>query len=335
MNCKLSLILPVYNVEKYLEECIHSIEKQSYQDYEVILVDDGSTDHSPQICDACAARDKRVRVIHSVNKGVSHARNLGMEVAKGEYFQFIDADDLLADNNVLQDMMQHISDSEVDLVSAKFINFQGEVPVNNTNTNSIRFEDTTSGERVREFIADTMLMINIFSKESLRGLQFDSRTALGEDILFLAKAISRVRKAVLLDKVCYYRRVRSDSAFHTEYKEGDLEQVLLVLDLLYQELHGKPAGDELYEKYYVDQTGLINKLVNVHRHYGREKRIIQKRLFQKFPHFLTNKLIAANTKLFLTIYMISPDVFYFFFKHYKEIKRMRALRKSNVKTESD
>ena len=68
-----------------------------------------------------------MRVIHSVNKGVSHARNLGMEVAKGEYFQFIDADDLLADNNVLQDMMQHISDSEVDLVSAKFINFQGEV----------------------------------------------------------------------------------------------------------------------------------------------------------------------------------------------------------------
>lgn len=320
MNCKLSLILPVYNVENYLEECIRSIETQTYQDYEVILVDDGSTDHSPQICDTYAERDKRVRVIHSMNKGVSHARNLGMEAAKGEYLQFIDADDLLADRNVLQDMMQCTADSEVDLVSAKCIHFQDGVPVRIAETNTVYYEVTTLNKRVRKFVSETMLMINIFSKRLLSNIKFDTRIRLGEDVVFLAMVISRVKKAVLLDKICYCRRLRSGSAVHTDFKEGDLEQDHLVLELLYQELHGKPAGDELYEKYYVDQTGLINKLVGNHRNYKREKRVIQKRIFQKFPHFLFNKLIGTSTKLMLCSYMMNPDAFYFFFTKYKIIK---------------
>ena len=326
MSCELSLIVPVYNVEKYLEDCILSIEQQTYQDYEVILVDDGSIDWSSEIYDACAARNERIRVIHSPNKGVSHARNLGMEAANGRYLQFIDADDLLADTDVLHNMMRHTADPEVDLVSARFANVQGAAPVHSTDT--IRYEVTTSASRIREFEAESILMINIFSKQMLGGLRFDTRIRLLEDWVFLAKAISQVKKAVLIDNVCYFRRVRPESAFHAEYKEGDLKQVNLGLDLLYQELHGKPGGGTLYEKYHVDQTGLINKLTNVHKRYSREKHLIQKNIFQKFPHFLTNKLIKKSTKLFLTVYMINPDVFYFMFRQYKAAKGLRAAHRT-------
>ena len=81
-----SIIIPVYNVEAYLEECVQSVQNQTYKNIEIILVDDGSPDNCPQICDALAKRDKRIRVIHKKNEGLSSARNEGLENALGDYF---------------------------------------------------------------------------------------------------------------------------------------------------------------------------------------------------------------------------------------------------------
>ena len=89
----ISIIVPVYNSEKYLDACIDSILSQSFRDFELILVDDGSKDSSAQICDEYASQDTRVRVIHKANGGVSAARNDGLDIAKGEYITFIDSDD--------------------------------------------------------------------------------------------------------------------------------------------------------------------------------------------------------------------------------------------------
>ena len=89
-NPAISIIIPVYNADKYLRRCIDSVISQSFTDFELILVDDGSKDKSPQICDEYASQDKRVRVIHKVNGGVSAARNDGLDIAKGEYVTFID-----------------------------------------------------------------------------------------------------------------------------------------------------------------------------------------------------------------------------------------------------
>lgn len=92
---KLSIIIPVYNVEKYLSKCLNSILRQTYQDYEIILIDDGSSDSSGIICDWYADKDSRIKVVHQPNKGVSCARNAGLELSKGEFITFIDADDEL------------------------------------------------------------------------------------------------------------------------------------------------------------------------------------------------------------------------------------------------
>lgn len=91
----ISVIIPVYNVECYLVECVQSIINQTYSNLEIILVDDGSTDASPRICDAFAQKDKRIIVIHKKNEGVSAARNSGIEIAKGEYIGFVDSDDFI------------------------------------------------------------------------------------------------------------------------------------------------------------------------------------------------------------------------------------------------
>lgn len=99
MNTPLvSVVVPVYKVEKYLDECVESILRQTYKAFELILVDDGSPDRCPQMCDAYAAKDRRVKVIHKANGGLSDARNVGSQTAQGEYITFVDSDDYVAEN---------------------------------------------------------------------------------------------------------------------------------------------------------------------------------------------------------------------------------------------
>ena len=96
--CLISIIVPVYNVEKYLERCLDSILSQTFSDFELILVNDGSTDHSLEICRSYAEKDERILLIDQENRGLSAARNAGIAVAKGEYLGFVDSDDYIAQN---------------------------------------------------------------------------------------------------------------------------------------------------------------------------------------------------------------------------------------------
>ena len=98
MDCKISIIVPVYKVERYLENCIESIINQTFKDFELILVDDGSPDRCGLICDNYAKKDERIKVIHKKNEGLSAARNSGIQIAKGEYIAFVDSDDCINKN---------------------------------------------------------------------------------------------------------------------------------------------------------------------------------------------------------------------------------------------
>ncbi len=113
---KFSVIVPVYNVEQYLSECVQSILNQTYKDFELILVDDGSPDNSPQICDDFAEKDSRVKVVHKENGGLSDARNTGISVAQGDYLLFVDSDDYYATNTVLETIANEIDEKNVDIV---------------------------------------------------------------------------------------------------------------------------------------------------------------------------------------------------------------------------
>lgn len=97
-----SIIIPVYKVEDYLEECVDSILSQSYEDFELILIDDGSPDKCPQICDKYKQKDSRVKVVHKENGGLSSARNAGLDIASGDYIVFIDSDDVIAPNSLME-----------------------------------------------------------------------------------------------------------------------------------------------------------------------------------------------------------------------------------------
>lgn len=108
-NVRLSIIIPVYNVEQYLQSCVQSVITQTYQDLQVILVDDGSTDSSGILCDQLAQQDSRIQVVHKVNGGLSDARNAGLKVATGDYVLFLDSDDYYADSYVLETLVNTLS----------------------------------------------------------------------------------------------------------------------------------------------------------------------------------------------------------------------------------
>ena len=118
---KFSIVVPIYKVEKYLHECVDSILCQSFTDFELILVDDGSPDSCPQICDDYARKDPRVKVIHKPNGGLADARNVGTDIAQGDYIGYVDSDDYLIDSDVLQRLAVRIDKTNPDIVHYKFV----------------------------------------------------------------------------------------------------------------------------------------------------------------------------------------------------------------------
>ena len=122
---QISVIVPVYNVEKYIDRCVQSILGQTYSDFELILVDDGSPDNAPAMCDEWAAKDSRIRVIHKENGGLSSARNAGMEIAEGKYFHFVDSDDVIHPD-CLRILMTCIQNTGAEIAMGRFTRFHEE-----------------------------------------------------------------------------------------------------------------------------------------------------------------------------------------------------------------
>ena len=118
----LSIIIPVYNVETYLKECVKSVLMQTFKDFEILLIDDGSKDSSGKLCNEIALKDSRMRVFHKSNGGLSSARNYGIDRALGEYIIFLDSDDFWIDKDILSLLVKKAESQNLDVVRGEFIN---------------------------------------------------------------------------------------------------------------------------------------------------------------------------------------------------------------------
>lgn len=203
MNPKISIIVPVYNTEQYLSRCLDSILSQSFVDFELLLIDDGSTDGSGAICDAYAEKDGRIRVFHKENGGVSEARNLGLKEAKGEWICFVDSDDVLMADG-LQAMADGVSD-EVDMVMAGYIEMEGDT----LQTDTTGFGGSGIIEQNKALLmmypsVDMPYMGYPWGKLYKRNLvlekniSFDEHIRIKEDTLFVVEYLCGMQK-----KVCY------------------------------------------------------------------------------------------------------------------------------------
>lgn len=202
----ISIIIPVYNVGEYLPKCLESILAQTYRQFEVILVDDGSLDDSGSICDRFASQDMRISVIHKTNGGVSSARNAGLRVAKGEYVSFIDSDDFVG-NNYLQRLVDEMECCNVDMVAG------GEIKVENGSEQPFSFrrailtqKDFSDLFSKYDFQKRCSPWGKLFKTQIIRDakLEFNENIHLGEDIIFMFYYINLCSSICLTPSSEYY-----------------------------------------------------------------------------------------------------------------------------------
>lgn len=210
-----SVIVPVYNVEKYLERCVQSIREQSYRALEIILVDDGSRDACPALCDAHMEADDRVVVIHQENQGLSAARNAGLDKARGEYVVFIDSDDYVTPFHV-ENLREAMEREHSDLAMCKFANVvDGEEWRRDAGTRELLHYRTTDDEGcLSDLLYQRGIDTSVSAKMFPRSLIGDMRFPVGklyEDIMFTVPMISRAKKVAMIDNVDFLYYHRRDS----------------------------------------------------------------------------------------------------------------------------
>ena len=221
---KISVIIPIYNTKELLEKCLESIHRQTYDNLEIICIDDGSTDGSEDIVDEFGKIDNRFVIIHEANSGESHARNVGLKRATGEYIAFCDCDDWI-EPNMYSDMMKQIKEYNLDFVGSSWIKQVGEkdqIIHNNSNIPDTVFgrDELLKYIYMRDSYRGFAYMWNkLYSRDVLKCddgslFMFYEDLTLGADVLYLGKAALNVKRGKYISKAYYHYVQREDSGCH-------------------------------------------------------------------------------------------------------------------------
>lgn len=215
MGEKISVIVPIYNVEQYLRRCIDSIINQTYKNLEIILVDDGSPDNCGQICDDYAKKDTRIKVIHKKNGGLSDARNVGLEVCTGDYISFVDSDDWI-ELNTYEIMMKSMNEYNADMVVSN-INYVYKDKVESKYSED-KIRCFNKEEAMKELIKDGLVQAVVWNKLYKRVVIDNLRFKVGklnEDEFFTYKICAKAERIVYIPEALYQYRQREDSIMGT------------------------------------------------------------------------------------------------------------------------
>lgn len=207
----LSIIVPIYNVEKYIKKCLDSIEAQKTNNIEIICIDDGSTDNSGFICEQYAKKDKRFKVFHKKNGGVSSARNLGLEKATGEYIAWIDPDDYISDDWYFN--IEPLLSFNIDIIFFDYVILKDNKKIIKKYDNISKYIDVDLflDEIVMDQKIENQLWQKIFKRELFKNILFPQNVKTMEDYAVLHKVVLKAKKIYYLSKILYFYRIRINS----------------------------------------------------------------------------------------------------------------------------
>lgn len=311
MGVKISIIVPIYNVEKYLKKCVESLINQTYKNIEIILVDDESPDNCPILCEEYKKKDNRIKVIHKKNGGLSDARNKGLEEATGEYILFVDSDDYIE----LDTCMKFISilcGRNVDIAvgnAVKVINNKREF-IKHTSKNS---KIISGKEYLKEELLNNsmqmMVWLNLYKRDFLLENNFIFKKGLlHEDEEFTPRVFLKAEKILPTDIIFYNYIIRENSITTKRNQIKNLRHIYKIcqnLDLIYSGLEDiqlkKLLKNDLFDKY-------LGKLQEIYLNDDKKiKEIsIDKKFLKDKAYSLKNKirlfLLLLNTLLYFSIY---------------------------------
>ena len=321
----ISVIVPVYNVEEYLEECLESIRKQTYQDIEVILVNDGSTDGSREICERFCQVDSRFRLINQENQGQSVARNRGFKESVGQYIMFVDSDDAVKEN-IVEVLLSYMK-ADVDLVECNLVYNQEKLQKNKTIR--VIFEGNSTEAIINcisfkevKFCAFTKL----YRREIIEKIPF-LEGVIYEDVYTGINYLRYVRKMVCVDLKGYYYRVRPNSTMTKPFNEKDLD-IFKVGNQLIESFQ----DDEYllpYIAYFMFYIGLShyqrdgitrkNPYVDLYENFIRDSVFIAKQSQEVVRKYRLLRLYLIAPKYFLTI---THPVYQFVYKGWTSFRKL-------------
>lgn len=312
MSDLLSIIVPIYKVEKYLRKCLDSILADHYENKEIILVDDGSPDHCPEICDEYANRDPRIKVIHKQNGGLMNAWKTGFLYSRGEYICFVDSDDSVCPD-MFSKIMEKMLTFQVDCLVCGFWNIYPdkrlESPSNNLNLgegiysgNSLeKIKLRLYGEPINRENAFFFVRWNkCFRREMIQNnLKYaDERISFGEDACISAPAILDCKKIYLLNEPLYNYSIRENSITTQKFNPKEIDNALLLCENIVEMLKEKRYYSDFnrYANFSYHIVYLIRKIIRLHC----EKKTKKEYLNQLKRHALVDGFDFRKSKQFLS-----------------------------------
>lgn len=315
----ISVIVPVYNVEKYLDKCVESIVNQTYKELEIILVDDGSTDNCPAMCDNWAKKDNRIKVIHKENGGVSSARNIGLDNVTGEYIGFVDSDDYL-EPNMYELLIENltVTNSDISVCSTFLVNENNDIKADN-----IFESQVLNQEEAVKFLSYKMnnsLWNKLFKKEAFEGCKFEEGHTFGEDHLILLQVLKNVNRVSFISDSLYYYVQRSNSTTGSKFSKRSFDQVYMK-DALYNYVKENYSYvSEYYRKLsFTARENMCRKIIlsNAEREFAKELNEYKKYMKKEFSIVKSN-LSKRETLEYKMICYFKPIYKFVFGKIFKK-----------------
>lgn len=240
-----SCIVPVYNVEKYLDKCVESIVNQTYKNIEIILIDDGSSDNSPNICDKWKERDSRIIVIHKKNGGLSTARNVGLDRMTGEWVVFVDSDDYIH-SQYIEVLLFAVNKYKVDLASCNYVEVNENNIIEEEKIKSIKYikKEFIKSSSVYGVTEDIKIIVwnKIFKRNIFENIRFPINRVC-EDIGVLFYILDKIENYCMVDSTLYYYQYNQESIWRKKWSIDYMDRI----DVVYEQyLHFKNKGDEKF-----------------------------------------------------------------------------------------
>lgn len=306
-NTKISIVVPVYNLDLFIGNCIESIRNQSFTDFELILVDDGSSDNSLEICKNYVNQDSRIFIIENTHEGVSAARNLGIEKATGEYIAFIDGDDLIHPN-YLEYLYTTIKSCDADIVITGFMNVKSDYVIDNhLDTKTFQINEITQDE-IYSCLLGNLNYINIWGrlyKKSIIGNHRFNNFSLGEDVEFNSRVYNICHKIVMINIPLYYYNIRRGSLSHSKFSDNDIS-CLKAFHFIYNNVQNQ---DPLIKKIALIRLykDLLSIRYRVTPQYKKEVQVCFEDIyFSTINDFKKNPKISPFVKIVMLIFFKMP-----------------------------
>ena len=324
---KISVIVPVYNVERYLEKCIDSILKQTYTNLEVILIDDGSIDSSPKICDMYKKKDDRVRVIHKVNEGVSVARNMGLDIAQGDFIIFIDSDDYVH-NQMIEILYKGIIENNSDISMCEYKNVLEDEVIKEEKYDEklLRFENYTNIEALSNLKSDKMINYVVVWNKLYKRKLFDNlrykEGKIHEDEFIIHKILYKCNRISYLHKQLYYYLKRNNSIMASKGNDAMLDCLDAQEERIkfYEAIGQKKLIKDAELMYVARFLDYYNRLRNSEKNDNQFIKKIIQRFRSRIFGLLVNNNFTIKERFLFVILCINPKIY----DQYLKIKNGRV-----------